>query len=245
MVLPCFSKSYPSLSGHGFSPSFAVLARLDKRPSLGPGLGCIKAQQAPLRLGPEEITAKPKLASALTLASSGPLFQQAGEGLCEGVDVAGPSCRNIVTVLNDKGRPRVIHGIALQAGGLSPVFRIGFANIEEVRRRCELSRHLLLHRHVAVGVIGLFEIGPVVVRVPEPRDAGEFPGAVFECPCQRRRLVAVKNRMVRSGRTAARGQQNTMTDRGDRLLRLEEIGNVTLEYFAFEIVAHAARAMPA
>src|ERR1700733_14255709 len=102
-----FFQVVSSLSGHGFSPSSAVLARLDKRASLGPGLGCIKAQQAPLRLGPEEITAKPWL----TLASSGPLFQQAGEGLCEGVDVAGPPCRDIVTVLHDKGRPRVVHGI--------------------------------------------------------------------------------------------------------------------------------------
>src|SRR5580698_8597208 len=194
-----FFQVVSSLSGHGFSPSSAVLARLDKRASLGPGLGCIKAQQAPLRLGPEEITAKPKLTSALTLASSGPLFQQAGEGLCEGVDVAGPSCRNIVTVLNDKGRPRVIHGIALQAGGLSPVFRIGFANIEEVRGVCELPRHLLLNRHVAVGVTSLLQISPIIVRVPEPRDAGDFPGAVLERPGQRRGLVAVKHGAARSG----------------------------------------------
>src|SRR3984957_5026516 len=110
-----------SLSGPGFSPSSAVLARLDKRASLGPGLGCIKAQQAPLRLVFEEMTAKPKLTSALTLASPGPLFQQAGKGPCEGVDVAGPPCRNIVAVLHDKGRPRVVHGIALQGRGLSPV----------------------------------------------------------------------------------------------------------------------------
>src|ERR1700722_15742431 len=64
-----------SLVGHGLSPSSAVLARLDVRASLGPGLVSIKAQQAPLRLGSQKMTARPL---------RGPLFQQVGKGLCEG-----------------------------------------------------------------------------------------------------------------------------------------------------------------
>src|SRR6202035_2799266 len=64
-----------SLSGHGFSPSSAVLARLDKRASLGPGLGCIKAQQAQLRLGSERDDSQ-----AVACFSPGSLFQQPGKG---------------------------------------------------------------------------------------------------------------------------------------------------------------------
>src|SRR6202035_6026290 len=70
-----FFQVVSSLSGHGFSPSSAVLARLDKRASLGPGLGCIKAQQAPLRLGSERDDSQ-----AVACFSPGSLFQQPGKG---------------------------------------------------------------------------------------------------------------------------------------------------------------------
>ena len=43
----------------------------------------------------------------------------------------------------------------------------------------------------------------------------------------------------------ARSQQDAVADRGHRLLRLKEISDVTLKRRALEIVAHAARAMPA
>src|SRR5271168_3508690 len=59
-----------SLVGHGISPSSAVLARLDMRACLGPGLASIKAQQAPLRLGSEGDDSQ----AAAYLGSAGPII---------------------------------------------------------------------------------------------------------------------------------------------------------------------------
>src|SRR5580693_1113266 len=77
------------------------------------------------------------------------LAQHAGKGLREGMRVARPSRRNVVTIADHKGRPRIIDGIALQAGGLAAVIRIGRGDVLEIFGAGERARHFLLHRHKA------------------------------------------------------------------------------------------------
>ena len=103
----------------------------------------------------------------------------------------------------------------------------------KVRGICQRARHFLLHRHVAVGIAGLFEIGPIVVRIPEPRDARELPRAVLERPGQRGGLVAMKYRAAGPWRYAARGEQDTVANCGHGLLRVKEIDTQSAEASRF------------
>src|SRR6202035_5890103 len=117
------------------------------------------------------------------------LTQHAAKGFRKGMSVAWPPRRNIVAIAHHKSRPCVTEGIALQAGCLPAVIRISLRNIHEIICTCERARDFLLHRHKAIRLSVLLQIGPIVVWIPKPRDASDSPRTALERPGQRGRLV--------------------------------------------------------
>src|ERR1700749_1533075 len=86
---------------------------------------------------------------------------------------------------------------------------------------------------------------PVVVRVPKTRDTGNLPRTLLQCPGQRRGSVSMEHRTAGPSGNTTRAQQDTVADRRHGLLCFEKLRDQFLKRFAFEVTAHAARAMPA
>src|SRR5258705_4156404 len=94
---------------------------------------------------------------------------------------------------DDEGRCLIVHRVALQTRGLSTVVRIGLGDVAKIVRACKRARHFLLYRHKPLWLPVLLRISPVVVGIPEPRDARDRPRGVFERPGQGGRLISPEN----------------------------------------------------
>ena len=81
--------------------------------------------------------------------------------------IARPACRNVVAILHDPRRSLIIRLVAKQAGKFQQPVGSGFDHLEKIIRSFQCAANLPLDAAIALRLLIGFDIGAVIVRVPE------------------------------------------------------------------------------